>query len=389
MSDQAISTSDLVSERDVEDFIAGTNLLSGAGGTPREAIVQLKQTLAEGHAVGWTDFDELADDDLVVAAWFSGSVDPGVWSDRAGREAQAGVTPVHERPLLRAVEHLERQLGAPAAAIIAIEIGGSNTAAALDAAMRLGRVAPDADYAGRAIPSIDCTLPAIAGLADAPLALADYYGNVVEVPEAANVGRMEAIAKMVASATLGRVGSAGIALPASVARDAVAHGTLTASLSAGRALRAARAAGGDIAGTVAAEIPGCLILFRGTLQGSEWDNATGYMIGHHEVQGTDEFEGHRLRVFFQNENHVAWLDDEPVAMSPDLIEMLDEETGEPLVNTFLVPGQHVVVLGIRRRAELDTSAVIDGLGPGRWGFDFPFVGIEHHAARSPHKMTPW
>lgn len=379
----------LRTDRDIEDFIAGTNLLSGAGGTPREAITQLKQTLADGFEVGWTDFDELDDEDLVVAAWFSGSVDPGVWNDRPGREAHAGVAPIHERPLLRAVEALERQLGRPAAAIIAIEIGGSNTAAAVDAACRTGRAAPDADYAGRAIPSIDCTLPAIAGLATTPLALADYYGDVVDVSEAANVGRMEAIAKMVAAATLGRVGSAGLALPARVARQVIARGTLTASLDAGRALRAAREQGGDVADALCLAIPEATILFRGTLARSEWDNTSGYMIGHHHIDGSDAFAGQAMRVFFQNENHLAWIDDEPVAMTPDLIEMVDAADGEPLVNTFLEPGQALVVLGIRRRPELDTPSVIAALGPRRWGFDLPFTGLESRSGISTDRVTPW
>lgn len=369
-------TTTLRSERDIEDFIAGTNLLSGAGGTPREATAQLKQTLAAGYEIGWSDIDDLDDDDLVIATWFSGSVDPGVWNDRAGREKELDVTHRHTRPLLRAVECLERRMGRTAAAIVAIEIGGSNTAAAVDAASRLGRAAPDADYAGRAIPSIDCTLPAIAGLADAPLVLADYYGDVVEVSEAANVGRMEAIAKMVASATLGRVGSAGLALPARLARTVVARGTLTASLDAGRALRAVRGDRADIASALTTRIPGCTLLFRGTLASCEWDNAAGYMVGNHHLTGTGDFAGRTLRVFFQNENHLAWLDDQPIAMSPDLIEMIDPDTGEPLVNTFLAAGQRIAVLGIRRRPELDTPAVIAALGPRRWGFDLPFTGLE-------------
>jgi DUF917 family protein len=192
---------------------------------------------------------------------------------------------------------------------------------------------------------------------------------------------MEAIAKMVASATLGRVGSAGLAMTASEAKRHLARGTLSASLDAGRALREARTSGGDVVSGLIDRLPGATCLFRGSLASTEWDNATGYMIGFHHIAGVAEWHGHTMRVFFQNENHLAWIDDRPIAMSPDLIEMLDAASAEPLVNTFLEPGQELAVIGIPRRRELDTPEAIVALGPTRWGFDLPYTPFELPARR--------
>ena len=333
------TTTNLSSREDIEDFIAGTNLLSGAGGAPNEALAHLEETLAEGYEIGWSGLDVLEDHELVVAAWYSGSVDPTVWAGREERERELGLERRVRRPLMTAIERLESRLQRQAAAVIPIEIGASNTAAALDAGIRLGKIVPDADCAGRAIPAIDCTLAAVAGLAGPPLVLADYYGDIVEVTDAANVGRIEAIAKMVASATLGRVGSAGLAMTAAQARAHLPQGTLSASLAAGRSLRQARAAGGDVSARLVDLLPGCICLFRGRLARTDWDNASGYMVGFHYIDGTDAWAGQVLKVFFQNENHVAWLDDRPIAMSPDLIEMVETPSGEPLVDTFCRPGR--------------------------------------------------
>ncbi|WP_040598123.1 DUF917 domain-containing protein [Patulibacter medicamentivorans] len=361
---------------DVEDFVAGTNLLSGAGGAPNEALEHLGETLAEGYEIGWHDLDVLDDDDLVVAAWYSGSVDPDVWRERDRREAEFGLERRVRRPLVAAIEQLEDRLGRRAAAVMPIEIGASNTAAALDAGTRLGRIVPDVDCAGRAIPAFDCTLAAVAGLVRPPLALVDYYGDVVEVVEAANVGRLEAIAKMVAAATLGRVGSAGLAMSASEAKRHLPRGTLSASLAAGRALRAARAEGGDVVAGLVARLDGAMALFGGELVRTEWDNATGYMVGHHHIRGTGDWAGKAMRIFFQNENHLAWIDGRPVAMSPDLIEMVDARSAEPLVNTFLDVGQELAVLGIPRRPELASPGGIAAIGPARWGFDLPYAPFQ-------------
>jgi uncharacterized protein len=81
-------------------------------------------------------------------------------------------------------------------------------------------------------------------------------------------------------------------------------------------------------------------------------------------------------VWFRNENHVTWLDGDPWVASPDLIEFCDPVTGEPLVNTYLEPGQELAVVGRRRRDVFDSSAGLEALGPRHFGFDLEFRGIE-------------
>ena len=361
---------------DVEDFIAGTNLLSGAGGPPGEALEHLLETLAEGHPLGWQSVDMLDDDALVVAAYYTGSVGPKVWRERARREAELGLHRHHKRPLIRAIQHLEIRMGREADAIIPIEIGASNTAAALDAASRLSRIVVDGDYAGRAIPSFECITPTIHGDVRPPLVLADYYGDLIEITDAANLSRMEAIGKMVATATLGRIGSAGLAFSGAEVKRLVVRDTLTESLAAGRALRRAQAAGGDVVGQVIKALRGARYLFRGALLRTEHGPDSGYTVGYHFFEGSGDWSGRELKIFFQNENHVAWLDGEPLAMSPDVIEVVDAATAEPQVNTYLEPGQEVAVLGIPRRGGLGTPEGIAAMGPARWGFDIPFLSLE-------------
>src|SRR6202034_1048518 len=94
----------LASEVDIADFVAGTNLLSGAGGGPREALEHLAETLAEGYEIGWVDLDALADDDLIVSAFYAGSVDPDVWQDRERREREFELQRHVKRPLMTAIE---------------------------------------------------------------------------------------------------------------------------------------------------------------------------------------------------------------------------------------------------------------------------------------------
>ena len=56
-------------------------------------------------------------------------------------------------------------------------------------------------------------------------------------------------------------------------------------------------------------------------------------------EGKGEFKGHSFKVWFKNENHVSWLDEEPFVTSPDLVVIVDRKSGEGITNTLLEAGQ--------------------------------------------------
>jgi DUF917 family protein len=118
------------------------------------------------------------------------------------------------------------------------------------------------------------------------------------------------------------------------------------------------------------------VLFRGTIVEREWRN-TGYLEGTHGIEGQGPFAGHRLKVWFKNENHLTWLDGADWVASPDLIEVCDATTGEPLVNTYLKEGDRVAVVAARRREVWNSAAGLATLGPAHFGWhDFGFRPIE-------------
>jgi len=100
------------------------------------------------------------------------------------------------------------------------------------------------------------------------------------------------------------------------------------------------------------------------------------MWGEHEIEGEGRFSGQRLKIWFKNENHMSWLNGEPYVSSPDILEVVDPKTGEPLVNTYLDRGQRIAVVGIRRRPQFDNERGLAALGPRHWGFNLDFRPIE-------------
>ncbi|MDP9271188.1 MAG: DUF917 domain-containing protein [Chloroflexota bacterium] len=362
-------------ETELGDFLRGTNFLSASGGGEPDVQAELLlDDLARGLTLSWTPLDEIADDALICTACFSGSIAPETFTDSPEADQIAGPERIR-RPMVASIQALERELGRKIDGICSIEIGGINTSAVLDAAANLGIAMVDGDYAGRAIPELHATTPHLFGVQVLPWASVDEYGNEIVIRRAASNAFAERIGKHLALASFGLIGCALVALPASEVRRIYVPGTITESLAVGRAIREARDAGGDPVQAAAQALNGW-VLFRGSIVSREWRN-TGYLEGTHEIEGEGDFAGHRLKLWFKNENHLSWLDGADYVASPDLIEVCDATTGEPLVNTYLEEGDRVAVVAAQRRDVWDSPAGLATLGPAHFGWnDFTFRGIE-------------
>ncbi|MGN6032952.1 MAG: S-methyl thiohydantoin desulfurase domain-containing protein, partial [Thermomicrobiales bacterium] len=68
--------------------------------------------------------------------------------------------------------------------------------------------------------------------------------------------------------------------------------------------------------------------------------------------------------------------DEVLVTVPDLITMLDAETGEPITTEDLRYGFRVVVIGIPCDGRWRSAAGLELVGPGYFGYDVPYVPVE-------------
>jgi uncharacterized protein len=360
---------------DVDDFLRGANFMSASGGgDPVAERAQLYADLDAGRAIGWTPLAELPSAGITFSACYSGSIAPESFDDPEERALALGGGRVHDLPFVEAVRLLEEVLEVQCAGLVSIELGGINAGAILSAAARLGLPLVDGDYAGRAIPELHATSPHVHGARVLPFACVDHFGNQVIIRAAASNAWAERIGKHLALSSLGLIACAFAPIAVAEVGEIYVPNTMSECLALGRAIREARERGDDPV-AAAAQTLGGWVLFRGTVVGRDWAN-TGYMDGTHELEGSGEFAGRRLRVWFRNENHVSWLDDQPWVASPDLIEFCDPSSGEPLVNTYLELGQEIAVVGRRRRDQFDSAGGLAALGPRHFGFDLEFRGIE-------------
>lgn len=364
---------------DVDDFLRGADFMSASGGgSPSVERDHLYEDVQERITLGWQPLDAFNDDDILFSVCYSGSIVPESFEDPDDRARALGGSQVHRRPFLPAVRLLEEYLGVRCAGLISIEIGGINTGAILDAAGRLGLPLVDGDYAGRAIPELHATALHMHRATSLPFACVDRFDNRVLIVSSPSDAWTERLSKYLSLASLGIIACAFAALPVRDVRTMYIPGTMSECLTLGRSIREAREAGSDPVRAAVAAVDG-YILFQGTVTEREWSN-TGYMEGTQDLAGTGTFAGHTLRIWYRNENHMTWLDDRPWVASPDLIEICDPATGEPLVNTYIQDGQEVTVVGRRRRQQFDSPAGLETLGPRHFGFDVEFTGIEELVA---------
>jgi len=121
---------------------------------------------------------------------------------------------------------------------------------------------------------------------------------------------------------------------------------------------------------------GSKVLFKGKATDILRRTTAGFAKGEATFQGLDEFSGRSLTVRFQNENLIATMDGRPVAMVPDLISVLDLESGLPITTEGLKYGNRVLVLGSPCDPKWRTPEGVKLVGPRYFGYDFDYTPVE-------------
>ena len=98
----------------------------------------------------------------------------------------------------------------------------------------------------------------------------------------------------------------------------------------------------------------------------------GYLWGRLDIAGLDAYAGADMRIAFQNEFTVAWLNDQPCATTPDLICVLDEESGEAVGTEVVRFGQRVAVIALPAPPMLLSERGLELTGPRAFGHDLEF-----------------
>ncbi len=379
-------TRTLGSVDDCTDFIDGCLFMAtGGGGDPATGAAILEAALADGLDIGWTDKALIGDETLTAMIYGMGSIAPaGADQDELLRTLRVGAAPRSEaHSMQEAVGVLSEYLGEPIGCIVVAELGACNSAAPLVVAARLGIPVVDGDYSGRAVPEEMQSTPHVYGVASDPFASVDQWGNTTIVAKAANSYMLERVGRHLSMAGVTGTAVASTAIRADQMKEILVPGTLTQCLEIGRACRLAAGRGEDPVDAALKVVDGWR-LFEGTVTAKRWEDSGGFMVGTLDIDGTGRSAGRSLRAWFKNEIHVTWLDGEPWVCSPDLVTLVNPETGRGYTNTDIDVGDRVAAVGMRGLDVMrEPNALASASGPAYFGFDIGYVPIEELMRRQP------
>ncbi|SRR5579875_2973473 len=351
-------------KQDVEDLVTGAAILgTGGGGDPYVGKLMVLQQLERGKEIEIVDMEEIDDNAFVVPVAAMGT--PVVLFEKipSGKEA------------IFSLNLLEQYFNKKVDFISPIEAGGINSTIPLVVGAERKLPVIDADGMGRAFPELQMVTLHVYGIKATPMALSDERGNAVILDTVDNFW-----AEKIARAITVRVGgSAWIAIYPTTGKpykQAAIKGSISLAIEIGRVLREAKASGRNPIDALLDLTKG-YELFKGKIIDIKRFNVGGFARGEAVIEGYDNYKNSRLIVRFQNENLVAIRDNEIIASVPDLITILESETGKPITTERLKYGLRVLVIGFPCTEKWRTETALRVVGPKYFGYDIDYLPIEN------------
>lgn len=352
----------------LEDLARGAAFLgTGGGGDPYIGRLIAREAIRTYGAPTVIDLDNLEDDAAVYAVAGFGAPTVQVEKLACGDEVEF------------ALDKLERFTGRKADALLSAEIGGSNSMIPIMLAARRGLPLLDADGMGRAFPELQMNALCANNLRSTPLVVVDEHLNYAIV-EAETDKKAEQMTRALAIEMGLRVFVACFPITGRQAKAFAIPRTLTIAHDLGAAICEGRHRGDAVTFLITAlersdHYRHARALFDGKIVDVVRETTAGFTVGACHL---DDLSGGETKavVRFQNENLIAAVDGKTVAIVPDLICIVDRESGEPIPTQALRYGQRVKVIGISAPPQMRTPQALALFGPQGFGIDEPFVPIE-------------
>jgi len=351
-------------EQAIRDLALGATLLgTGGGGDPRVGTLMALAAVREHGPVTVIPPEDVPDEGVVVPVAMIGA--PTVILER--------IPGGHELDLV--MEGFERLVRQPVVATMPIEAGGINSTIPIVLAARRGLPLVDADGMGRAFPEVQMVTLGAGGARAWPLVLADESRNVVALTDAADNASAERLARSVVVGMGGSAVVAHYAVDGPFLREWAVPRSVSLAVGIGRALRDARTEGRDAIAAIA-PLCGARRLFTGKVVDVKRATAAGFVRGRLSLAGLDEDGGRSAEVDFQNENLIVRSGGEALAAVPDLISLVEADSGQPLTTEGMRYGLRVHVVGIPSSPLWWRPEALRLVEPRAFGYDMDPIRLE-------------
>jgi DUF917 family protein len=350
---------------DLEPYARGCEVLSaGGGGDAETGLIMAERAIEASGPVELVSLEDLDGDALIMPCGLIGAptvATERIWNGDEGVQLRTAVESHWKRPV---------------EALMCYEVAGANGLLPVTWAARLGLPLVDADGMGRAFPEMQQQAMHLGGISASPLILTDGRLNTVVVQAASN-SWAERLARAGAATFGGACAGALYTMTARQARGAVIDRSLSLALRIGAASDGTAV---ETSERLVAELHG-RILITGKIGHIERRAGGRFVHGAATVEGIGSQGGRYVRLEFQNEVLLAFEEGQLLAAVPDIISVLDEDTGRAVVTERLRYGQRVHVLGYPAPAIWRTPEGLQVVGPRAFGYDLeyrPLHGLERN-----------
>ncbi len=351
------------------DILYGCTILgTGGGGSLEKGIAMIDEALAAGKTFQLASFEEMGPEDIIGTPYACGAISP-LTEEEVRKYARLKET--EESFYILCMKQLEQFLGREVSAVISTELGGGNTATAFYVGAMTGRPIMDGDPAGRSVPALQHSTYFLKGVPMCPMSVMNRFGEGAVFTNVFDDERGEDLVRALAVASQNTIAVMDHVNTVAVLKDAVITGAISYAEAIGRAYRQAKAAGEDYVKAVTETGKGRM-MFEGTVTESSYETRDGYTYGDTVIQGSGSYAGHQLRIWYQNENIISWMDDQYFVTVPDLICVFDLDEALPQINPFARVGEKVAVTALPAPKEWTTPRGLEVFGPRSFGHEVEY-----------------
>lgn len=350
-------------EQAIENIAIGAAFLgTGGGGDPYIGKMMALTAIKKYGPVKLLSPEEIADDDYFIPAAMMGA--PSVLIEKFPKGDE----------FVRVFEKLGRYLGKEVKGTFPMEAGGVNSMIPIVVAAQLGLPLIDCDGMGRAFPELQMVTFHLDGISATPMAITDEKGNI---------GIMETIdnkwTERLARVTTVEMGASSLVSlypcdGAQIKQSSIKH-IVTLSEEIGKVIRETSLDESEKLEQLLDVTKG-YHLFEGKITDVVRETRAGFNFGRVRINGLNNDAESEVIVHFQNENLVAEKNGQSIAITPDLICMVDLETLMPVTTEALKYGKRVRVMALPADNAWRTAKGIETVGPRYFGYDVDFVPLE-------------
>lgn len=358
-----------LTRNDLKNILYGCAILgTGGGGTLEDGFAMIDEALEKGKSFKLVTFDELDDDAVIGTPYGCGAISPLTEEEE---KKYARLPEAEESPYVLCMKQMEDFLGRPVDAVVSTELGGMNTATAFYCGAMADRLIVDADPAGRSVPALQHSTYFLNEVPMCPMSVMNKFGEGAIFTHVHDDERGEDMVRALAVVSQNLIAVMDHVNTAKVLKDAMINGAISYAEKIGKAFLKAKEESQDYVKAVTEAGQG-KDMFKGVIKSNEWETRDGYTFGDLVIEGREDYAGKELRIWYQNENIISWLDGEYYVTVPDLICVFNDDDQGPQLNPYGKAGTNVSVVALPAPKEWTTERGLEVFGPKSFGYDVEY-----------------